>query len=532
MAFTISYPGVTNAIQADYTLGYGTAPGQINIELQTPDGLAAVENKGDCVFSDGINQITIPNCRLVDLQKPRSVNGFKTTVVLEDERHLLRGSEPVDGRYNLSTADGGLDPDTEKSPKELAGILREKIGGILDGRDALMDLVRPEIQWDAANPLDELEKLCSEMTCVLCYTPGFGFKIHLRGTTTGEPGVQYRLSEQPTATVLKKPEKFVLLGGREEVQAQFELEAVGLDTDGALKPLDELSYKPAGGWGADLFYLCSITDDETRRIAEETVYRWYRIKEPISVYAGVMPDVPEWMRTQLNETAWKRKWLLPLLDKLVETVDYDGKKQTRKSEVLGEFAPQDTVENVVIVDGWRWPRVDIGYSLEKDTGLVKFSRPVVKYTAGNPGAAALYLKCTFQADRYRYEEDYGGDYGKRVLYHDDIVFQRILAGVAPNWERALNQAVYYLNAAKAEYEPSESDSITCQGLFPIYLDGQIRQITWSVGTAGATTRFSKNTEHDWRYPKWSEIQNWNRYRRAADKSDRAPRGTGYAGEVE
>jgi len=59
----------------------------------------------------------------------------------------------------------------------------------------------------------------------------------------------------------------------------FRLEAVGEEKTGEIKPINSLSYMPAGGWTNESWLgFANVTDDDARAKARRTVYRWYRIK--------------------------------------------------------------------------------------------------------------------------------------------------------------------------------------------------------------------------------------------------------------
>jgi len=82
------------------------------------------------------------------------------------------------------------------------------------------------------------------------------------------------------------PDKIAILCGHTRYQCDFELEAVGKDTDGKIKLINDLSYMPAGGWfTADMPKFSCITAANARELAQETVLRWYRIKVPFSLPA-------------------------------------------------------------------------------------------------------------------------------------------------------------------------------------------------------------------------------------------------------
>lgn len=61
--------------------------------------------------------------------------------------------------------------------------------------------------------------------------------------------------------------------------------------------------------------------------------------------------------------------------------------------------------------------------------------------------------------------------------------------------QAKPRADYYLKAEASKYQVTNATSVTYNGLVPIWLDGAIAQVTWSVGSGGAHTHASLNCEH-------------------------------------
>lgn len=89
-------------------------------------------------------------------------------------------------------------------------------------------------------------------------------------------------ADPPDAICSVAPDGFELppavTTGVPDAGRKLNLEAVGLDTDGQIKLIDELSYKPAAGWGQEWHAVFpSITNPAHRELAVRSVFRWYRI---------------------------------------------------------------------------------------------------------------------------------------------------------------------------------------------------------------------------------------------------------------
>jgi hypothetical protein len=60
----------------------------------------------------------------------------------------------------------------------------------------------------------------------------------------------------------------------------------------------------------------------------------------------------------------------------------------------------------------------------------------------------------------------------------------------------IRRADYYLKGLARQYQLSQAQTIEYNGIKRIDLDGAISQVTWSVGSGGASTTASRGTEHD------------------------------------
>src|SRR5690606_20732189 len=83
----------------------------------------------------------------------------------------------------------------------------------------------------------------------------------------------------------ERPDSLVLVTGNKRFQGDFEIEAIGLTKAGKYLPIDDLPYKPAGGWEAqfDWAKFPGVTDEADRALAVKSVGRLYRIKTPFRV---------------------------------------------------------------------------------------------------------------------------------------------------------------------------------------------------------------------------------------------------------
>jgi hypothetical protein len=110
----------------------------------------------------------------------------------------------------------------------------------------------------------------------------------------------------------------------------------------------------------------------------------------------------------------------------------------------------------------------------------------------------------------------------KIIHHEEMVYWSI-----PNYDLKNNHALksttdnsaafdaeanFYLDAYQAEVQVITPGDATYAGLLPIPLDGAIRQVTWSTGPGGATTRASRNTEWNLAIPSYRELTMLNQMR--------------------
>src|SRR5262249_33686079 len=138
------------------------------------------------------------------------------------------------------------------------------------------------------NPAVALEDLCRRLGCVPVLDPllnvvrvcplGVGALLPAGGVDTASLAI----------TPPERPDGLLVVCGPTRWQTDLVLEAIGLDLDDTYKLLDDLSYKPSVGWGADPQkvgfpnVLVEFGEDAQRR-AVQSVFRYYRVK-------AAMPD--------------------------------------------------------------------------------------------------------------------------------------------------------------------------------------------------------------------------------------------------
>ena len=178
------------------------------------------------------------------------------------------------------------------------------------------------------------------------------------------------------------PERLIAIAGLTLVETRLKMEPVGEDTDGKIKPVDDLSYKPGEGWvnnmSTDMLGVgASETDPvkakEMKALAKKTVFKWYRVVHQ-SHEKNDMNDpfgqiIEKYAPEELNITDYQQYLPLSLdLNRQINgayvSVRFDGatlleSKRSKKNIQVVKF---DTIK-------WK---------LDEKLGIIKFEDPITK----------------------------------------------------------------------------------------------------------------------------------------------------------
>lgn len=505
-------PAGTNVLAGDFTLSRGITPSVINLTCVPFEG--QIPAVSDVTFQDGGTVLTFKDCGYAGPSKSRSGGGTVWTIQLYDGRWRWKYGVFV-GHYNelinrgwLSVTDQGEVPADEreltKSARDLAKMLLKDELAVADfDVDALPAGDFPEVTWDHIRPAQCLAELVDLYGLAICFDPVTG-RVEIVKPGEGEdlPIDATLLSDDLADAEKIKPKTIKAICGRTAHEEEFELEAVGLDTDGQIKVLADLSYKPTGGWESDYLLLSGVPDDSVtdprdpgktttkRKLAEECVFRWYRIKSQTNW------KINGWLKDGAPRVTLAR--LLPIQAEVLEPYAYtqNGKVYTKRQagSVRGVHASDwkgmgqtNTAATVTVAES---------FSVDEATGVVEFSQPVFAWDSNLPVAATLYLRCVVYGDRYvAKEKAIGGASGIEGIDCSHLVV-KYKDGAAQNKADVDAAAAVILAAVAKGYEARETGSRSYAGIKDFELDGKCPQITWTIGPGGATTEASQESEHN------------------------------------
>lgn len=543
-----TFPGIGQIVSAVYTLSHGLAPGRAQVEMAPQSDLTLPGGILSFLW-DGQPVASFYDCRVVRHTIRTDTRGRIWSLEIEDRRWRWPLGE-ISGYYNVRQDDQSINPLTEKTPQQLASLCLLAMQETGFDVSQLPNDSRPAIEWEAENPAQALDQLIAPLGCRIVLRLDNTVMIALAGVgqelpSGGVPVMDHSLG----LTLPERPDMLTVVCGHNRYQANLLLEPVGRDVDGSIKPIDQLSYTPAGGWiisAINLFANVSnvpdpITQIRPRDLAQQTVYKWWRITAKNAHAPNLPLTIPGY-----DKPIQHIGQLLPIEDVLCQVAKNPFKDRDdlvpvyQPAVVIGAFYDWNAQwinigdPNFDQPGGGAPVRYPKAFSIDKDTGIVKFSEAMVNTKPRADGGvdlvgAKMFLRCavpiadpqTLEYQRYRKTFTYPGQqWGTpaRILKHDDLVLstfpdydalgQAILAGLHDNKADINTGCDYYIRGADQEYQLTAPYDYQYAALLPINPDGAIQQVTWSVGLSGATTRASRGFEYHPAIPSYRERKTW------------------------
>lgn len=285
-----SFPGIDQLLDASIGVTHGISPSLARLTIVPQPDLAT--EIGTLRFAFGDVAIEFLDCKVDRASFERDGGGEIWRVSVFDRRWKWRFGK-ISGTYNVWRDDFSLQrgenntTDTERTPQQLATLCLEAMGeSDFDVAD-MPNEPRPSVEWDYAVPAQALARLCDELGCRVVLR--LDNRVAIRRVGVGaELSTVMALENAVTIDPPERPGAIAVLGGASRYQVDFQLEAVGLaegDAENAdtLVPIDQLGYRPTGGWSrADLPYFHQV-DATFRALAEKSVFQYYRIRTPLTV---------------------------------------------------------------------------------------------------------------------------------------------------------------------------------------------------------------------------------------------------------
>lgn len=400
----VSFPGIAQMRGASLTLSPGIVPSVATLEIVPQPRLDALV--GSLVFRQGATELRFTDCRVDTATLVYNSAGMIVRLALLDRRWRWRYGA-ISGRYNLwrtpaslaaARFDGSrvtsrdLVAGTERTPQELCALCLNAMGERDYDLRAVPDQSRPHVDWNYTNPARALAELADQRGCrivlrtddtVAVVPIGSGRELP-RDTDVSDISMTFDPPELPAASVA--------VCGQNLYQADLPLEAVGQDVDGSIRPIAELSYRPALDWKfVDLDFMNEIADPQARDLARATVFRWYRVAADLT---AALPG-------ELNELSVQRAHLLPLRSEQIDTLTFSGVESAKPAQIFGSWyepaqniSHENSVDSLqpVVADDDSYAKSALyrqAFDFDAARGIVMFREPVYRLL-GDVGEQTIY----------------------------------------------------------------------------------------------------------------------------------------------
>lgn len=516
---------------ASFPLSRGVSPSVCTISILPGTQIDRLPHL--MTFGDGVRKVSFSQCRMADVSPQIDGSGYQTLTVSIFDRRWKWKFGFVSGTYNVRRG-GKIIESTRKTPRQLAELCFEAVGETRYDVSNMPNGTFPYVNWEFETRVDSaLDQLCQEVEShVAPRADNDSFVIYPDGHGQDLPNIPS--SSVSTAQDFgPKPYYVAIATGPQQWQLDLRLEPVGLDVDNKIKPIDKLSYAPKGGWGYILPESFHGLPRYGRRLAAETVWKWFALRLPTGMEK--MPGT--------NEDVTSIRQLLPLLDHQLDFLKLtleqqvaggagalDAELVTRKPpQVFGVFYSEDGGKNnvprfsddldkpgkpLINDDGSVTSTVSKliyskGFQIDNDRGIVMFGDPVYRL---HPRAAErwqfivmpritfwpdirLRVACNFRslktraAYRHHKRAIVPGGFDKSIVAwesREDVVpeWNNKAVGRKDNLPEVNKELDLYLAHALREYEPKVPASGTYPWIVPASPDGRIAQVVYEIDSEG------------------------------------------------
>ncbi len=519
--------GINDLVSASMTYTPGISPNVATLQIP-PQNAGKIFSAGPLVWQFGPESWTFQRCRVDSLRIRQTQAGIVWELSILDRRWIWSECGRISGFYNARQGEK-LKEGTEKKPQELAALCLEAMKERRFDVSALPNDGRPEVDWDYIRPAEALARLCDSLGCVVCLDLDDRVRIRRKFIGRALPKVDAR-SGDIALSPPDPPGEIAIACARTRFQGDLELEPVGVEADGEVKPIDELSYAQDKkflpfGWGyADIHHFSGLPDDsKAKALAQESVFRWFRIKTPFRL-PGVKKEIKDVRR------------VLPLESEQVElwTHKATNRQSRRPAWLYGEWSEDETTRKAISISNkdanleekqqaiWQH-----GFSIDNELGIIKLSEPCFLFAEGDVsfevdgvehrfGGKQIPPKLFLRTAMSVRDEKNWGWFRKEVKRkfsgrsaapdhvryypHDDVIHELYTdfaggkAKVVDNIKQIKKIANYYLDDHAIEYNPEESASVTYAGLKRLQPDGAVKQVGWSIQGGRGTTQATRNRE--------------------------------------
>lgn len=534
----------------------GVTPGTITAHFLLGVPLPAFANV--TLEWDG-KTIVMPNCRLKRRTIENAGNGGRLQqVIIEDRRwrwnfDVVGG--PLYGYYNHYEKGIKVTSSTNiRSIRELATLILDWMGEQRYDVSALPHDFFPMVMWDGEQPAAALEELVDSVGCQVVLEWNNTVRIVTRGVGAAIPNdervMDYTLSQEPQVI----PEFIIVEAGRTLFQADLPLEPIGLEPDThEIRHIDDLSYKPAGGWEKESpgqFY--GVTDPVLRDLAQSCIWKMFRPALPITLVVANLLLPKAMVLTVTEDQRWR---ILPLERLQLDLWRNPNIDRMLDAQIIGWFCdqhhgwknnlafPLNSPPIIADVDYFRAINVgaekkyfyrgygrngEMPFSIDADEGIIRTYEPLFALDIDADGnaqgvvAPPVALRTSFTLrdpdwrSPYRQQEILqvpGGVPGVvKTLRVEELLYEISYPSIELNayYTDATTfsrQCYFYALRWLNQFYDGPSAVVPMKGFaFDIDVDGAIRSVTFSRDEAGrSTTMLEWHTERPEIRPTYKEL---------------------------
>jgi len=391
----------------------------------------------------------------------------KQRVVIWDRRWKWKNSY-INLNCNQRTANGAILSATQKTPAQIATLCATALGETITV-SAMATGMYPRFNYSGRADL-LLQELC-RITAHEVVPVGDAFAVVPYGSGADLPSGGELVSSY-TAVKSAYPDRIKVIGAPIMFQDKIRLEAVGRDTDGTIKLIDDLSYKPASGWEKSWYTHFADVTLSARALAFEDVFKLWRIKEQ---WAGGLTV------TGASEVPTSISQYLPIQDFI--------------------SAGSSTVSQPAYIEGVWWPRSELNtntptnsryvaaFTVDKENGLIRTRTPVVKISSSDIAKADLGLIVQHPVvlaaggfDVYSKTGSSLGGSGTQILLRPEMVYAKLNSPSSSSNLTALNtEADAYLTNHALKYADRTFKHMRYEGITSADPTGMVAQVRFSTG---------------------------------------------------
>ncbi len=500
----VDLQGVPGVVGAEINVPRGARAGVSRIRLAYASDISPAATQ--LTVSDGNASISfddvIPDLRTVKHERNVFRHGKamrsepQWTLLVHDRRKRWENVEVyanVNERWRDCTIRTGSKKEPDVVLKDIMNVLGEQNVTVSSPPTGIY----PQFKYEAKPGVDAISEACKAYAMDICYESGSKFTIHALGTGSPPPAGPYRYLQDKTCSTERGPKIIYVTCAPTLFQSYLYLEAVGMDTDGEWKRIDDLSYKPSDGWEMEWPTLMSGVDIRYRDLALRTVFRCYRVMlQSIPLYDGEIGTI----------------FQIELDDVLVEMRGTDEEKYEIPAFIEGSFWPHSDHP----VNSGAGYRYNGPFEIDKENRMVIFDHPVFKlYSSTCVGQANIMLATSYRLRdwqnmlyvRKQFSIERSDGSGVEDISRDELWETRVNPysdgkldpnQVVSNESVIQQEAQTYLNIHKQKWDGAKDQKdVVYSGInSSVSCNGVIEKVSYRVGYGlTSQTRASMNCKH-------------------------------------